>query len=152
MIQIIKQASDTSWVSYTPTITGVTAANEGTQWRRVGDSLEIRSTFTTSGTSALAFRFTIPSGLVIDATKLASPTANNSHGVLYNLTNVGGFPSAGSGPYVVFSETGIATNELYACKATSGSSFTTTAANSMIGAGERARLEVRGIPIVGWSA
>lgn len=70
----------TDWVSYTPTLIGVNGVaytNQTTtgQWRRVGDSIEllINSSFTgtpASGTSY--FRWTLPTGLSADTTKVSS--------------------------------------------------------------------------------
>lgn len=61
------------WQSYTPTFTGLgTAASVDFYWRRVGDSLEIQGIWTTGTPTATEARISLPTGLVPDATKVAS--------------------------------------------------------------------------------
>ena len=57
----------TGWKQYTPTTQGFgTVSSVDTQWRRVGDSMEIRGTFTVGTPSASEARIGIPSGYTID--------------------------------------------------------------------------------------
>lgn len=84
----------TDWVSYTPTWTATTtnpSIGNGTitgEWRRVGDSMEIRIRVT-SGTSTTYgsgyYKFGIPSGYTI-----LSKGADTSFGVAYALNIAGG--------------------------------------------------------------
>ena len=67
----------TDWVSYTSTITNLSAGTASSQfyrWRRVGDSIQILGNVTAGGTGIGAsgqVSFTIPSGLSFDTSKLA---------------------------------------------------------------------------------
>jgi hypothetical protein len=69
---IHSKAPDTNWVAYTPTISGFgTCTNISFFWKRVDDFLHVRGYYT-GGTSpgAVPGTFTLPTGLVIDATKI----------------------------------------------------------------------------------
>lgn len=71
----------TDWVSYTPTgswTSGVTSYTG--KWRRVGDAAEFDVTVLCSGAvTAAALTITLPSGMVIDTSKLTSTTADVVH-------------------------------------------------------------------------
>ncbi len=72
--QVVYGAPVTDWQSYTPTFTGFgTAASVEFQWRRDGDTLEVRGKFTTGTTTATEARISFPSGLTSsDTTKIPS--------------------------------------------------------------------------------
>jgi hypothetical protein len=54
----------TAWTAYTPaTITGYTTSSSLYEWRRLGDTIQVRGRFLTASTSATAASFTLPSGL-----------------------------------------------------------------------------------------
>lgn len=84
-----KNSIVTDWVTFTPTIVGstsnptrATGATESAQWRRVGDSMEIEYFYSQSSlTGAVAgsgnYLWTIPSGFVIDTTKIATNTGGS---------------------------------------------------------------------------
>jgi hypothetical protein len=72
----------TAWQSYAPVLqtldttpVPVTGATVTGQWRRVGDTLDVRIFVdgTPTTTSASRWTMTLPAGLVIDSTKLAGP-------------------------------------------------------------------------------
>jgi hypothetical protein len=67
----------TPWVSYTPTIThqtgGATNYTASGKWRRIGDSVEIqgRMTFSSSSAAFSDVRIGLPTGLVVDQSKMS---------------------------------------------------------------------------------
>lgn len=66
----------TDWQSYTPTITGAgTPTNVAFWWRRVGDSVQVKGTFTTGTVSAASATFTLPSGMTVDTVKIAASSS-----------------------------------------------------------------------------
>lgn len=88
----------TDWVSYTPTIGATTTAPSlGTNtisafYRRVGDSLEIRMSITSSGGSGGSgtYLVPIPGGFTIDSGKINAPantTSNNAYCGTAQFTN-----------------------------------------------------------------
>lgn len=80
----------TQWLAYTPTVSGL-GTGSGTAtgfWRRVGDSAEFQINFIkdgSAGTGASEVTFSIPSGFVMDTTRLANSGTNLNLGVA--LTN-----------------------------------------------------------------
>lgn len=64
----------TSWTSYTPTYSAGfgTVTGSSLQYRLVGNVLEIQGSFATGTTAASSGSFTLPSGYVIDFTKIPS--------------------------------------------------------------------------------
>jgi len=143
----------TDWVAYTPTFTGGTYTNEGTFWRRVGDSIEIKSTFTTTTPAGTDFSMSLPAGLSIDPSKTNSAAANsNSHGSMWQFTAGAAYPAASGGPYAMFSDTAVSSTVVYASVASSGARFGKAAGTSVTGSGSRARIEIHDLPILGWSS
>jgi len=59
------------WTAYTPTITAGITGNAFGKWRRVGDSIEVRSYISVSGATGGTISISIPSGLTTDTSKLA---------------------------------------------------------------------------------
>lgn len=63
----------TDWVAYTPTFNGLgSPTNINMFWRRVGDSMEIKGSWTNGTISAAAVRISLPSGYSVDSTKTGS--------------------------------------------------------------------------------
>ena len=140
------------WVAYTPTVTGATTADEGTYWRRVGDSIEIKGTGATSGVAAVALSVSIPSGLTVDSTKMATTTNTNSHGHFYNTTSTAtSFAGSAVGPWPIFSDTSASSTLFYVAQTNAGSRFAKVNANAIITAGDRIRYELHGLPITNWN-
>lgn len=65
-------AAMTDWQAYTPTFTGFgTPSAVQAQWRRVGDTLQIRGRFASGSSSAVEARISFPSGLTsVDSTSI----------------------------------------------------------------------------------
>lgn len=68
----------TDWVAYTPTLSSSTNATVNTsQYRRVGDSIEVRGFITWSGAGGgSGFSVSLPSGFSIDTNKINSTVQN----------------------------------------------------------------------------
>ena len=144
----------TDWKEYTPAIAGFTGTLDTFMWRRVGDSISIKGTSSTTTVLASAFSFSLPSGLSVDSSKNPSKTNSASHGVLYNIEGsvAGAFASSTKGPFVVFSDTSVSSSLLYAAQDTVGSGLSADDGNEMLTAGGRLRVDVSNIPILGWSS
>mgnify|MGYP001567764926 CR=1 FL=1 len=145
----------TDWQSYTPTFEGIgTATLEGSYWRRVGDSLEIKVTGVTGTVTASSFSMSLPSGLSVDPNKNPSTTDTASHGHAYRLnsTIADAYATSGYGPWVVFSHTGTNSNLLYIAQDQINSRFSLDLGNELFGSSERFRITVSSIPILGWSS
>lgn len=75
----------TDWVSYTPTSSWVAGVGTITgKWRRVGDTMEISGRVPVTGTPTTAtLTISLPSGYVIDFTKLGGATTVEALGIGY---------------------------------------------------------------------
>lgn len=139
----------TDWVSYTPT-TGLTTntSNLSGHWRRVGDSMQINARFELVGTPAAgSSTISLPSGYVIDTTKLPAST---------NSVNEGNSTFFGSG---IWEDSGVGYKSLNVAYNTttsiiihdteSGSSSALTAAK--LASGDSVGISFQ-VPISGWSS
>jgi len=78
----------TDWQSYTPTITGSTTNPTSTatgQYRRVGDTVEIRGKFTSSAAGSGFYTISIPTGMSMDTNKGVSLSSNLADAVTAGL-------------------------------------------------------------------
>ncbi len=144
-------AITTEWQSYTPTLTGLTnglaytnATNTGF-WRRVGDSVEldIRTSFTGApGTGTGAFQWAIPSGLVVNTSKI---TAASSLKVIGSAT----YTDAGTN-FSIAQATYMSTTTIGALSTAAADNFTTTIPITWASSDS---INLRAlVPIVGWGA
>jgi len=129
----------TDWQSYTPSFTGITATGVSFFYRRSGDSLDIAGSFTVATASAVTFSVSIPSGLVINSSKVTSANETIKGGIIgaTGLT----FAFIGVDPSV-------STSLLY--NITNASPITKTLGTSFA-AGETT-MNALAIPITGWSS
>ncbi len=68
--QILERRVPSVWTAYTAAFTGVgSVTNIDTWWRRVGDSIEIRGSWTNGNPTSVEAQMTMPTGLTSDATK-----------------------------------------------------------------------------------
>lgn len=79
------------WTAYTPTFTAFgTVSSSNFEWRRSGDSVQIRGRFTAGTTTASEARISLPSGLTssssIGTVELAGPSSNNVTGAAGYVT------------------------------------------------------------------
>lgn len=144
----------TDWRNYTPVFTGLGSVSiEGAIWRQVGDSLDLKITAATGTTAASVLSWTLPNNAAVDPNKNASTTNTNSHGIVYNTTKTTtGYASTAVGGYPVFSDTSVSSTVLYVADTNSGSRFAKANGSTLFTTGDRIRIEVEGLPILGWSS
>jgi hypothetical protein len=65
---ILERHIPSEWTSYTAGSAGFTIAAQETEWRRIGDSVEIQTVFTTNTVAASEARWGLPSGLTSAST------------------------------------------------------------------------------------
>jgi hypothetical protein len=151
--QVASHTIPSVWVSYTPTFTGFTGpTSEGFFWKRCGDSIDIKGTFTVGTANATVWSVSIVSGLTIDASKNTSTTNSASHGNLYSLGSSATvvFATSARGPFPIFSDTAVSNTLLYAGNSDLGARFNKDNASTIAITGGRQRVEVRGVPISNW--
>ena len=143
----------TDWVSFTPTGSWTTNTTYTGQWRRVGDSMEVRTHLALAGAPTTAtLTVNLPSGYTIDSTKIDSSTA------LFTQLGTGRTLSAGNGYalMVLFNSTtsvtprGFITNTGANPVQVPGEAIT-QAIPSTYTSGDFVDL-VFSVPIVGWSS
>lgn len=133
------------WIAYTPTFTGYgTPTSVQFYWRRVGDSLEIQGTFTSGTVSATQARISFPSGLTSDSTKMSS--AIQVAGFMGRNTASAAYFAAYSTiqPSVTYLTMSAQTSALNA--------LSNNNADDVFSTGNNLTVNVRGIPIAGWSS
>jgi hypothetical protein len=81
----------TDWATYTPsTVTNGTIGGSSLQWRRVGNSLQLRGRLSTA-TITGAFSFSLPDGLSVDTTQVTASGGNIlGVGTIYNTPSAFG--------------------------------------------------------------
>ncbi len=145
----------TDWQAYTPTLTGVPGgASEGFFWKRVGDSIQIKGTFTTGTPDGNPFSFTMPTGLSADSTKQGTNPTSNAVGHIYSLRGTANesFATTTGGPFVAFTDTATNANLIYAAQDTTSSLFTKDAGNEIFINTTKGVVEGVMVPIAGWSS
>lgn len=61
----------TDWVPYTATVAGFgTISSSNFEWRRVGDSVQVKGRFTSGTSTATAATISLPNGIIVDSTKV----------------------------------------------------------------------------------
>ena len=64
-------AAVTDWVPYTATVAGFgTISSSSFEWRRVGDSVQVKGRFTSGTSTATAATISLPNGIIVDSTKV----------------------------------------------------------------------------------
>lgn len=139
----------TAWTAYTPTITSttgsVTNSTSSAYWSRVGDSIEISGVTTFSSTSSAftGFRFSLPSGLTLDESKIPAVTCgiatinNTGTNIFY-----GNIERASGTTFIIFCQNSSATY-LEAANITEAVPFTFNSTDTIM-------YRVSRVPIVGW--
>lgn len=143
---LVTGAAVTDWVSYTPS-TGATNTTYTGKWRRVGDSAEIVIAFAFTGAPSSFSQVAIPTGMVIDTSKIGTTTAwTGSLGTGFVYDNAG----AGQPLGVLYVST---TNVqiVYEAATTNQVTPTSSTAPYTLGNGDSAQISFK-VPIVGWSS
>jgi hypothetical protein len=99
----------TRWAAYTPTVSSGGGAAIATQtstgfWRRVGDTVEISiDTMFTACSAAGSLRWSLPAGVVPDATKLAFVNMLVGTGLTYGPAGIRGLYAIaqGASPFII---------------------------------------------------
>lgn len=83
------------WITYTTTFTGlgtVSPATNNARWRQVGSNMEIESYITTGTVAASLFSIALPSGYLLDTTRIfaANTTSNPGQMVGYSQRSAAG--------------------------------------------------------------
>ncbi len=143
---LVPGAIITPWSAYTPTFTGFgTVSVQSFFWRRVGDSLQMRGTFTAGTSTATQGRISFPSNLVAAGSDRLS-SSNQVVGKLNRNASSTTFFSAGtviaqqSVGYVVFGE-----------ESSTANGVTAYNGSAILPTGGQASLFAE-VPITGWSA
>lgn len=119
--------------------------------RRVGDSLQVRGSFTAGTTTASIGFFTLPTGLVLDTTRLGSTTAVQPLGLAYDLAPSGSILLWSNNlAYVVFYD-GSTNNQVFFTPQSASGAFAKFNANALVGTGGTFSFEMT-LPISGWAA
>ena len=143
------------WASYTPTIgAGAgTATAISAKYRREGDSLKVKGTFTTATVAASLTTISLPSTYTIDTTKMYINSATSANGekigfITRGLTSA----SAGGKTIPIVSNTTTSTSLVYVGNLESSAASTLIPANgSTTFANTEQEVFEFLIPIVGWS-
>ena len=135
----------TDWISYTPTFTGFgTVSVQNSRYRRIGDSIEVESTFTAGTPTAVTAKVSLPNGLSV---KTGLPTLSTSGIWLRGETATahGGSTIKASG------DTGIFFGSPQTFGNGSVNSIGKELGNNLIGTGAIISLKTF-LPIEGWSS
>jgi hypothetical protein len=156
--QIVDHVCDTA--ASTTTLGTVTYDNVGTPTnsfvtlQRIADSVKIQGSFK-AGTpvNAAAFAIDLPSGIVIDTTKLSTIAVYAKVGSLHQISNGGSnFAGPVGGPFPLFFD-GSTNNKIYCAQSGSGSSngFAKVNASVLTAANTGVITYEFTIPVSGWS-
>jgi hypothetical protein len=134
----------TAWASYTPTYTGFGTVTDALQWRRNGESIEIKGKFTTGTPTAVEARISLPNGYT-SATTSTIPSLQvigKGNQAASSTTNFSAF-SVLIEPSVTYMTVGLESSTTNGItKANGGPSFATSAAISFFAS----------VPVAGLSA
>lgn len=139
------------WTSFTPTGSWVANTTYTGRWRRVGDSVEVQAYLALSGAPTAAnLTVNLPSGLVIDTTKVLSTAVNVDQVFGHGLTN-----DTGVGNYQVNAHynntTSVSLYILNAAGTYAADNIITNTVPFTYGAGDSVQVIFR-VPIAGWSS
>jgi len=139
---IVLGSAMTDWQSYTPTFTGFgTATNIEFQWRRIGDSVQVKGKFTAGTPTATEARISLPSGMTsADTSKI--PTLQQAGTVAISTNSATSYYSLIE-PSVTYLTFGFQNSTSNALTKANGSTFTTASTvNSVLAQ----------VPIQGWGS
>jgi hypothetical protein len=143
------------WTAYTPTVSGLgSTSNLSAFYRRVGDSLEVQGYVTIGSPAASLVSFTLPSGLLIDSSKVpvSNTTSAQGHSVGYIWGNDGSSGGV-SEPIVLVTATGTSTSLVYAGKSGATANQLIPANGNAIYTNSNDPISFNfRVPIAGWTA
>ncbi len=143
--QVINHKTETGWIAYTPTFTGMgTVASIDMWWRRVGDAMDIRGRWTSGTPTAVEARMSTPFSLASHATKISQ------------ITGVGTFDRnvANALKYITLIESNVAYLTMSKNDGSNGANvhLTKKLGSDLFSNGEVVPWKSEGIPIAGWTA
>ena len=142
----------TSWkndLTFTLSAGFGTVTNQDIWYRRVGDSMEIKGSFTNGTTSASTAYLQLPASYNVDTAKIPSQNQTTSAGFAFRLGSSTVITTDSTGQCSLFIDTGN-TNQLFFTYNASGNAFAKVNANVLYNASENIALDMITIPIVGW--
>lgn len=144
---------DTPWASYTPIITGFgTVTSNAAEWRKVGDSVQVRGFFISGTPTAVTGRIGLPSGQSLN---VSNPSLLAQSRRLGSITRAGSsLPTASTtvGPHSLTNDNGTLTSVAISLNtATSANHYETVLGNAFAISGQSVAYEFEA-PIVGWAA
>jgi hypothetical protein len=133
----------TAWVSYTPTITGFgTASSVAFEYRRNGDSIDVRGKFVAGTTTAVEAQLGLPPGFTsADTTKIPS----------IKIAGLVGFSINASNTHLLLIEPSVAYFTV-GFQASASGVLGKRNGNALISSGDTLVLAASGIPVAGWGA
>lgn len=140
----------TAWAAYTPTLTGFgSATNISFMWRRVGDSIEIKGTFTAGTVAAVTVSLTLPGGLTIDSNKVSLSNTTAAAGPTCGIWTEN---TANPQRTNAVLATGTSTTLIYAGGPQSSTPLVASTGSGSFATGQVIAVEITAIPIVGYAA
>lgn len=140
----------TAWAAYTPTLTGFgTASNISFMWRRNGDSIEIKGTFTAGTVAAVTVSMTLPGGLSIDSNKVSLANTTAAAGPTCGIWTEN---TANPQRTNAILATGTSTTLIYAGGPQSSTPLVAVTGSGGFATGQVIAVEITAIPIVGYAA
>jgi hypothetical protein len=93
----------TAWASYTPVYTGFgTVAVSEVEWRRIGDSIQVRGYFIAGTPTAVSARLGLPLGFTLDVTSPAQTSQSRRLGSATSAASTSTtIASSGAGPFAI---------------------------------------------------
>lgn len=146
--QILSHDTDSKWVSYTPTITGLgTVTNTNFLYRRSGSELQIHGTLTSGTAAATLFSISLPTSVNIDSTGmgLSNTTANPGPIIGRWVTD-----NASSGQGALLTATATSTTLIYGGGNNASTSENTPVNGSGVAASNAVQSYTFIVPISGW--
>jgi len=140
----------TSWTAYTPTFENWgTAGSVSFFWRRVGDTMEIKGSFTAGSPGTGVATISLPSGYSMDPAKLDS-NLRNQVGECARIAS--GIWCYWFGNHFVVHADPAETSKVFFDQQAGGVTFQKQTGNNLSGTGDGMAFKVWGIPIQGWNS
>lgn len=149
--QSVLGAAMTDWVSYTPTTTGWgTPTSVSVYYRRVGDSIQVNANLKLGTTTATDATLSLPTGLLIDTSKISTNTVGSNVGTFVVAPRGGGsLTYLGNYAGIVLFD-GSATDKIYFGKET-GTTVISKLQGNDYSSGQTITFSFI-VPIQGWSS
>jgi hypothetical protein len=140
--------TSTEWTAYTPTFSGFgSPTNISFFWRRMGDTLEVKGTFTAGTVTSNLGSLTLPNALTIDSAKISLATTTGTNCPKYGNST----QATANRVYPMLVCTSTSTSLVYTGKSTNSANFLTpNTVDLEYGSSEITTFEFA-VPISGWT-